>query len=89
MPLPTKPRAYLDAYLDAAGIREEKKGPLFRSIDRYRKLTDRPMHRNDALRMIKRRAKAAGAPETAGCHTFRATGSRPTARTAARSNGPK
>jgi integrase/recombinase XerD len=32
------------------------------------------MHRSDALRMIKRRAKAVGLPETIGCHTFRATG---------------
>src|SRR5689334_6225706 len=30
--------AYIDAYLDAAGIREEKKGPLFRSVDRRKKL---------------------------------------------------
>ena len=32
------------------------------------------MDRNDALRMIKRRAKAGGLPETICCHTFRATG---------------
>ena len=37
-------------------------------------LTARPMHRNDALRMIKRRAKAAGLPEDICYHTFRATG---------------
>ena len=29
---------------------------------------------NDALRMIKRRARAAGLPEDICCHTFRATG---------------
>ena len=44
---------YLDAYIAAAGIADAKKGWLFRSIDRQRMLTDRPMHRNDALRMIK------------------------------------
>jgi hypothetical protein len=44
------------------------------TIDRHRQLTDRPMHRNDALRMIKHRAKAAGFPEEVCCHTFRATG---------------
>ena len=33
---------YLDAYIAAAGIAGEKKTPLFRSIDRHRKLTDRP-----------------------------------------------
>jgi integrase len=32
------------------------------------------MHRNDALRMIKRRAKAAGLSVAIGNHTFRATG---------------
>ncbi|HKI20756.1 MAG TPA: tyrosine-type recombinase/integrase, partial [Isosphaeraceae bacterium] len=65
---------YVDAYLDAAGIAGQKKTPLFRSIDTHRKLTDRPMDRNDALRMIKRRARAAGLPEDTCCHTFRATG---------------
>ena len=65
---------YLDAYLAAAGIADDRKGWLFRSIDRERTLTTRPMHRNDALRMIKDRAKAVGLPETICCHTFRATG---------------
>ncbi len=32
------------------------------------------MHRNNVLDMIKRRALAAGLPETINCHTFRATG---------------
>jgi integrase/recombinase XerD len=32
------------------------------------------MHRNDALRMVKRRARAAGVSERIGNHTFRATG---------------
>jgi integrase/recombinase XerD len=65
---------YVDAYLDAAGIAGQKKTPLFRSLDTHRRLTARPMDRNDALRMIKRRAKAAGLPEEICCHTFRATG---------------
>lgn len=65
---------YLDAYLAAAGVADDRKGWLFRSIDRERVLTARPMHRNDALRMIKARAKAIGLPEAIGCHTFRATG---------------
>lgn len=66
--------AYTDAYLDAAGIRDEKKGPLFRSIDRHKKLTLLPMTRTDVLRMIKRRALAVGLPHSTCCHTFRATG---------------
>ena len=65
---------YLDAYLDAAGIRDEKKTPLFRSVDRWRKLTANPMTRTDVLRMVKRRALEAGLPSSTCCHTFRATG---------------
>jgi integrase/recombinase XerD len=65
---------YLDAYLEAAGIAGEKKTPLFRTIDRRRQLTPRPMHRMDAWRMIKRRAQAIGLPEEICNHTFRATG---------------
>jgi site-specific recombinase XerD len=66
--------AYLDAYLFASGISEDKKSPLFRTITREGRLTDRVMTRNDALRMVKRRAMAAGLPETTCNHTFRATG---------------
>jgi len=66
--------AYLDPYLRAAGIGDGAKSPLFRTIDRQGRLTDRGMNRNDALRMIKRRAKAAELSSRVGCHTFRATG---------------
>jgi integrase/recombinase XerD len=66
--------AYLHDYLEVAGIAGEKKSPIFRSIDRHRRLTARPMHRIDAWRMIKRRASAIGLPEAICNHTFRATG---------------
>ena len=66
--------AYMGAYLDAAGITEKKRSPLFRSVDRRKRLTAQPMARTDVLRMIKRRAKAVGLPPTISCHTFRATG---------------
>ncbi len=67
---------YLFAYMDAAGIREEKGSPLFRSaLGKTNTLTERPMHRNDVLRMIWRRARGAGLDAAGiGCHTFRATG---------------
>jgi integrase/recombinase XerD len=65
---------YLDAYIEAAGIATDKKGPLFRSINRYRKMTSRPLTSRNALDMIKGRAKALGLPETICNHTFRATG---------------
>jgi len=66
--------SYLDAYIDAVGIWDEKKTPLFRSVDRHRKLTPNPMTRTDVLRMVKRRALEAGLPSSTCCHTFRATG---------------
>jgi len=66
--------AYVDAYLESAGIGREKKSPLFRTIDRRREPTENSMHRVDVLRMIKRRAKGAGLPASTCCHTFRATG---------------
>jgi integrase/recombinase XerD len=51
------------------------KGPLFRTtIGRSRALTKRRMNRTDVLRMIYRRAQAAGLEAHASCHTFRATG---------------
>ena len=65
---------YMDAYIDAAGIWDQKKTPLFRSVDKHRKLTDKPMTRNDAFRMVKRRVKDAGLPASSCNHTFRATG---------------
>ena len=65
---------YLDAYLEAAVIREEKKSQLFRSVDNRRELTANPMARTDVLRMVKRRASKAGLPSSTCCHAFRATG---------------
>jgi hypothetical protein len=65
---------YVDAYLEAAGIAGEKKTPLLRSLDTHRRLTGQPMHHNDSLRMIQRRAADAGQSKETCCHTFRATG---------------
>ena len=67
--------AMLEAYRDAIGIAGEKGTPLFRSaIMRTGQLTNNRMHRVDAFRMIKRRARDAGILSPIGCHTFRATG---------------
>ena len=65
---------YALGYVDASGIAEEKKAPLFRTMDKQRRLTGTRMTRDDALRMVKRRATANGLPEDICCHTFRATG---------------
>ena len=73
VPVHHKAEAYLDAYLDAAGIAAEKSSPLWRSMPRAGGLGARRMSRVDVFRMIKRRVKAVGLGE-ANCHTFRATG---------------
>ena len=65
---------YVDAYLQAAGIAADKKGPLFRSLNNRRQLTERRLGRGKVWAMIKRRARGAGLPENICCHTFRATG---------------
>ena len=63
-----------DAYIDAAGIREDP-GSLFRSVaGRTGALIATPMNRVDAWRMIQRRAAGLGMNIRIGCHTFRATG---------------
>jgi len=68
-------KAYLDAYVEASGIGQDKKTPLFRAAaGRTNVLSATAMSRTDALRMIKRRAKAAGLSDRVCCHTFRATG---------------
>jgi site-specific recombinase XerD len=75
MPVHHTLEAYLDAYVQAAGIAEDKKGPLFRvALAKNGRLSDRPLHRKRAFEMIQRRAKAAGIATQIGCHTFRATG---------------
>jgi integrase/recombinase XerD len=67
--------AYLDAYIEAAGIADDRKGALFRTATgRTKTLTTNRLHRTEALLMIKRRARKAGLPEAICCHTFRATG---------------
>lgn len=74
VPAHHKAEEYLDAYLDAAGMLLGKRDPLFRSIDRRRRLTERRIDRREVLAMVKRRARNAGLPDRIGCHTWRATG---------------
>jgi integrase len=75
MPAHHKLEAYLDEYLEVAGIRKQGRSPLFRStIRKTGILTGLPMHRIDVWRMIRRRAADASFQAKIGCHTFRATG---------------
>ncbi len=74
MPCHHNLEAYLDAYLEAAGIGEAKKTPLFRSARGRTGELESPMHRIDVYRMIRRSARDAGLDAEICCHTFRATG---------------
>jgi integrase/recombinase XerC len=75
MPCHHNLESYLEAYLDGGGIRQDPKGPLFRTIGRKtRLLTRTPLPQANAYAMIRRRAAAAGIKTQIGNHTFRATG---------------
>ncbi len=66
----------LRAYIDAAGIAEDRKGFLFRTSRGHAgvELSQQSMSQPDAWRMIRRRAAAAGIRTPIGNHSFRATG---------------
>ena len=75
MPCHHKLETYLDAYIDAAKIETDRKGPLFRAAVRKTKtLSNRPLSRIDVWYMVRRRAADLGLETAIGCHTFRATG---------------
>lgn len=73
VPAHHKAEEYLDAYIISAGLAGPKT-PLFRSVDRHRRLTERRIDRREVLAMVKRRARDASLPADTCCHTFRATG---------------
>lgn len=65
----------LEAYLDAAGIRDDLGGYLFRAAaGRTGRLTPRPLTQSDAWAMLHRRAARAELKTRICNHTFRATG---------------
>jgi len=74
MPVHHLAEAYMDAYIAAAELTLSKKEPLFRTLNRHRRLTNRRLHRTDVLRLIKKCAQRVGLPAHISCHTFRATG---------------
>ena len=57
---------YVDAYLEAAELGEDRKGPLFRrcAVGRQDRLEDHAMSRATSLRMIKRRRMRNQAADT-------------------------
>ncbi len=75
VPAHHKLEEYIDGYMNASGIWEDTKGPLFRTVlGKSRKLTNNYMAPADVYRMIRRRAKQVGITTPIGCHTFRAIG---------------
>lgn len=74
LPAHHKAEEFLDAYLDASGLRDETRAPLFRTaVGKTRVLSAKRMTRRDVYRMVQRRAADAGIATKIGCHTFRAT----------------
>ena len=66
---------YLTAYIDGCVLRDDRKGPLFRTIARGTKqLSGNPMPQASAFQMVRRRAVAAKIETAIGNHSFRATG---------------
>jgi integrase/recombinase XerD len=80
---------FMDAYVKAAGIAADLKGPLFPTVNRARQLTQRPMHRNDAIRMIKRRGRGATCRPASAAIRSGPPASPPISRTGARSSMPR
>ena len=75
VPVHHNAEAYLDEYIEAASIADQRLSPLFRSTrGQSRRLNLQRMARRDVLRMIKRRSRAIGLSHRICCHTFRATG---------------
>jgi site-specific recombinase XerD len=75
MPCHHNLETYLTAYVDGAGLAEDPKGPLFRTIGRGTGLLTRtPLPQANAYQMVGRRAAAAGIATKLGNHSFRATG---------------
>jgi site-specific recombinase XerD len=65
----------LSLYIDGAGLADDPKGPLFRTIGRGTgQLTRTPLPQANAYAMIRRRALAADIQTKIGNHSFRATG---------------
>lgn len=75
MPCHHNLETYLHAYIEAAGLGGDLKGPLFCTIGRGTgQLTATPLPQANAYAMVQRRAKAASIATRISNHSFRATG---------------
>ncbi|WP_246767444.1 tyrosine-type recombinase/integrase [Rhizobium leguminosarum] len=67
--------AYLDEYIDAAGLKDTPRAPLFQTIRRGAgRLSGNALPQANAYAMVQRRTIAAGITTAVCNHTFRATG---------------
>ena len=65
-------QGFIFEYVAAAGIADQKHGPLFRSaVRRERRLTLAALPANDMCKMVKRRLQDAGLPGQISPHSFR------------------
>ena len=78
LPVHHKAVEAINLYLSRAGIdpddKTQKKQPLFRTVNRFRNLTENPTDQSVVYRMLKARAQAAGIRTDISAHTARATG---------------
>jgi len=68
---------WVGAYVETAGIGQQKDSPMFRSFGPGRgatEVTDRELGRQDVYSIVRRRFEQAGLARAGGCHTLRATG---------------
>lgn len=72
-PCVSRLETYLDEYIAAAGIADDKDSPLWRTTGRFTGTPHR-MTQQDGYRMIQRRARQAGIKTRIGNHSMRATG---------------
>ncbi len=73
LPLHHNAHEYLEHYLNLVNERGLSIGPLFRATNPDGTLSNRRLTRFAAWEMVKRRANAAGLPDTTTNHSFRAT----------------
>lgn len=74
VPAHHKAADFVEAYIAAADIAADRKGPLFRTFASGDVIRPKSPDPTSVLAMIKKRAVRVGLPATTCCHTFRATG---------------
>jgi integrase len=75
MPCHHRLAEWLDAYIEAAGIGGDRRGPLFRTAEgRTGRLTEQAMAQPEVYRMIGRCAEVVGVATQICCHSWRARG---------------